>query len=162
MWYWLLLFLFIVFRRFCDVVLHSLLFDVIPRPSVSYRQVFTPISYFQSSSSQSDSRHIHFNLSGPLCYSFTASATDLRDLYLTLLPDIWHNLLLLRLPWESAVFPWMLQGLPLRFETQTRPVWLFESHSVQQKVFVSRFYLRVTTGRLMKNLPLMGLDLSSR
>ena len=80
------MFLFIVFRRFCDVVLHSLLFDVIPHPSVSYRQVFTPISYFQSSSSLSDSRHIHFNLSGPLCYSFTASATDLREPYLHSFP----------------------------------------------------------------------------
>ena len=25
--------------------------------------------------------------------------------YLTVLPDIWHNLLLSRLPWESAVLP---------------------------------------------------------
>ena len=52
------------------------------------------------------------------------SATDLRELflpsgafYLTLLPDIWHNLLLSRLPLESVVFPWRLQGLPLSFET---------------------------------------------
>ena len=33
------------------VVLHSLLFDVIPHSSVRYRQVFTPILYFQPSSS---------------------------------------------------------------------------------------------------------------
>ena len=95
---------FIAFRRFCDVFLYSLLFNVIPRPSVSYHQVFTPILYFQRSSSQSDSRHFHFNFSGPFCYSFTASATDMRDrfslsgvFYPTLLPDIWHNLLLSRL-----------------------------------------------------------------
>ena len=31
-------------------------FNVIPRPSVSYRQVFRPILYFQPSSLQSDSR----------------------------------------------------------------------------------------------------------
>ena len=37
--------------------IHSLLFDAIPHPSVSYRRVFTPILYFQPSSSQSDSRH---------------------------------------------------------------------------------------------------------
>ena len=103
---------FIAFRRFCDVVLHSLLFNVIPRPSVSCLQVFTPILYFQPSSSQSDSRHFQFNISGPFCYSFTSSATDLRQrfllsgvLYLTLLLDIRHNLLLSRLPWEPAVLP---------------------------------------------------------
>ena len=41
----------------------SLLFDVTPHLSVSYHQVFTPILYFQPSSSQSDSRHFHFNFS---------------------------------------------------------------------------------------------------
>ena len=34
--------------------------------------------HFQPSSLQSDSWHFQFNLSGPFCYSFTASATDLR------------------------------------------------------------------------------------
>ena len=38
---------------------------------------------------------------------------------------------------------WRLQVLPLRFETQIRPIFLFESHSVQQKVLVGRFYLCV-------------------
>ena len=37
----------------------SLLFDVIFHSSVSYRQFFTPILYFQPSSSQSDSGHFH-------------------------------------------------------------------------------------------------------
>ena len=37
--------------------------------------------------------------------------------------------------------PQRLHGLPLRFETRARPICLFESHSVQQKVLVSRFYL---------------------
>ena len=39
----------------------SLLFDIIPHPSVDYRRVFTPILYFQPSPSQSDSRHFHFS-----------------------------------------------------------------------------------------------------
>ena len=39
--------------------------------SLSYRRVFTPILYFQSSSSQSDSRHFHVNFSG--LFIFTAS-----------------------------------------------------------------------------------------
>ena len=70
---------------FCNVgccCCHSLLFNVIPHSSVSYRQVFTPILYFQPSSSQSDSRHFHFNFSEPFCYSFTASATVLTGRFL--------------------------------------------------------------------------------
>ena len=66
-----------------------------PHPSVSYRRVFTPILYFQSSSSQSDSRHFHFNLPGFFCRSLTASATVLRGrslptgaFYFALLPHI--------------------------------------------------------------------------
>ena len=65
------------------VVLHSLLFDVIPQLSVSYRSVFTLILYFQSSLSKSDSQHFHFNLSGPFFHSFTASATILRRHFFT-------------------------------------------------------------------------------
>ena len=81
----------------------------------------------------------------------TASATDLRELsrvfYFTLLPGILHNMLLSRLLLEPIVLPWRLQGLPLWLETQTRSICLFESRSVQQKVFVGRFYLRVKTLR---------------
>ena len=46
----------------------SLLFDVIRHPFVSYRWVYQP------SSSQSNSRHFHFNLSGLFRHIFTASA----------------------------------------------------------------------------------------
>ena len=63
--------------------------------------------------------------------------------YLSLLPDIWNNLLWSRLLWKSTFLPWRLQGLPLRFKTQTRPICLLESHSVQQKGLVGRFYLCV-------------------
>ena len=59
----------------------SLLFDVIPHPSVSYHWVFTPILYSQSSSSQSDSLHFHFNFSG--LFIFTASAMVLSGLFFT-------------------------------------------------------------------------------
>ena len=90
-----------------------------------------------------------FTFFGVFLYCCTVSATDLRELflfsdifYLTPFPDIWHNLLLSRLPWELAVLHWRLQGLPLRFETQSSPICLFKSHSVQQKVF-SKFYLCV-------------------
>ena len=68
------------------------LFDIIPHPSVDYRQVFRPILYFQPSPSQSDLRHFHFQ---PFRYLLTASATVLSGhflptgvFYLTLLPNI--------------------------------------------------------------------------
>ena len=115
-------------------VFHSLLFGVIPHPCVSYHQVFTPIFYFQARSSQSDSWCFHFNLSGPFCYSFIASATVLRGcflptgvFYLTLLPDIFGTTYFSRSPWDRAVLPWSLQGFMLIHETQTWPICLFES-----------------------------------
>ena len=75
------------------IFLHShFLFDIIPHPSVDYRQVFRPILSFQPSSSQSDLRHFHFQ---PFRYLLTTSATVLRGhflptgvFYLTFLPDI--------------------------------------------------------------------------
>ena len=89
---------FVVVSSFVDVlhfvvVLHShFLFDVISHLSVDYRRVFTPISYFQPSPSQSDLRHFHFQ---PFRYLLTASATVLSGhflptgvFYLTLLPNI--------------------------------------------------------------------------
>ena len=116
-------------------VLHSLLFDVIPHPSVSYRQVFIPILYFQPSLSQSDSRHFHFNLSELFFHSFIASVLALSGdflptgvFYLMLFIHIFsHNLLLSRFPWEPAVLPWSLQGFMLILEVQTWPMWLFDS-----------------------------------
>ena len=58
----------------------SLLFDIIPHPSVDYRRVFTPILYFQPSPSQSDLRHFHFQ---PFRYLLTASATVLSGPFFT-------------------------------------------------------------------------------
>ena len=73
-----LLLLFFIFV----VVHHSLLFNVIPCPSMDYRWVFTPILYFQPSSSQSDSRHFHFHLFEIFFHSFTWSATVLSGHFL--------------------------------------------------------------------------------
>ena len=78
--------LLLFFIHFCSsfvvVVLHSLLFNVIPHPSVDYCRVFTPILYFQHSPSQSDLQHFHFNLSRIFFHSFTASATVLSGRFL--------------------------------------------------------------------------------
>ena len=80
------------YSSFVDVLHSHFLFDIIPHPSVDYRQVFRPILYFQPSPSQSDLRHFHFQ---PFRYLLTASATVLSGhflptgvFYLTLLPDI--------------------------------------------------------------------------
>ena len=61
---------------FADVLHSHLLFDIIPHPAVDYRQIFTPILYFQPSPSQSDSRHFHFQ---PFRYLHAASATALSE-----------------------------------------------------------------------------------
>ena len=84
------------------VFLHShFLLDVIPHPSVDYRRVFTPILYFQPSSSQSDPRHFHFL---PFRYLLAESTAVLSGhflptsvFYLTLLHQHF-NLRLSRLP----------------------------------------------------------------
>ena len=77
-----LLFILLLFFIYClffifVVVLHSLLFNVIPHASVDYRQVFTPILYFQPSTSQSDSRRDTFILTFPRS-SFTVLPRALR------------------------------------------------------------------------------------
>ena len=78
------------------VFLHShFLFDIIPHPSVDYRQVFRPILYFQPSPLQSDLQHFHFQL---FHYLLNASTTVLSEhllptgvFYLTLLPNIFRT-----------------------------------------------------------------------
>ena len=110
-------FVMLVVVRFCFVmllvVLHSLLFDVIPHPSVSYCRVLTSILYFQSSSLQSDFRHFHFNFSGPFFHSFTVSTLVLSGHFFTYRcflpyapsPCLCHKLLSSRTLWEPAGFP---------------------------------------------------------
>ena len=61
-------------------------------------------------------------------------------LYLTLRPEIWHNLLLSRLPWGRQ---FSLQGCrAFHWCSKHRPgPTVCLSHTVQQTVFVARFYL---------------------
>ena len=92
-----------------------------------------------------------------ICHS-TTSATDLREIflpsdlfYLKLLLDIWCNGMFHQPAFkgslEQAVLPWSCRAFQPWFETQTRPISLFESHSVQQNIFLGRFYLCVTALR---------------
>ena len=98
-------------------VLHSyFLFDIIPHPSVDYRQVFRPILYFQPSPSQSNSRHLHFSTI-PLSsyrepYDFEwAFFTHRRFLPYAPSQNFWHNLLLSRFHWKLAVTFLKVAGL---------------------------------------------------
>ena len=78
----------------------------------------------------------------------TVSATVLRELfllsglfYLTLLPDIWHNLLFYQgFPGAGSSALKVVTGSPTEIRN-IDPAHLFESHSIQQKILVSRFYL---------------------
>ena len=91
------------------VVLHSLLFDVKPYPSLSYCRVFRPILYFQPSSLQGNSWQFHFNLSGPFFtvlrerYGFERAFSTHRRFFYAPSPHFCHNLLFSRSPWEAAI-----------------------------------------------------------
>ena len=87
-------------------------------------------------------RYFIFHLSQVLLCCCTASPTDLREHLLlpgvfTLhsFPPFGTTCFFSRIPWEPAVLPWSLQDLSLMFETQTRSICLFESHSVHQKLY---------------------------
>ena len=140
-WYWLLFF---IHCCFCDVVFHSLLFDVMPHSSVSYHRVFTPILYFQPSSSQRDWHHFHFNLSGPFFHSFIASATVLSGHFLTTF--IFYLTLLPTFLWQPAFIKASLgaDSSSLKFagfhsdcwsSKHTRPICLFDSQQSSILIF---------------------------
>ena len=74
-----LIFILLLYLHLSIFVIHIYFFDIIPHPSVDYCRVFTPILYFQSSPSQSDSRYFHFQL---FCYLLAASATVLSGRFL--------------------------------------------------------------------------------
>ena len=97
------------------------------------------------------------------CCCCTASATDLREHFFILrcfLPYTSSQHLaqpaFIKSSLELAAQPWRLQSLPLRFETQTQGIYLFESHSVQQKVLVGRFYSYAWVSSWNTNQPLTG------
>ena len=109
--FFILLLLFFIHFFLCDIVLHSLLFNVIPQPSMYYRQVLTPILYFQPSPSESDSRHFHFNLSEIFFHSFYHERNGFEWIFFThsrfllYAPSPTFYLRLSRPPWRPAVLP---------------------------------------------------------
>ena len=151
LWCWSL-FCCCCYSSFVDVFHSHFLFDIIPHPSVDYRQVFRPILYFQPSPSQSDLQQFHFAIT-PL--SPYASATVLGGhflptgvFYLTLIPDIfdtfstfWHNLLLSRFHWEPAVTFLKVAGLHTDPQN-TDPAHLFVSFTViHNLLYILSLYL---------------------
>ena len=118
------------------VVLHWLLFNVIPHSSVDYRWVFKPILYFQPSPLQSDSRHFHFQIFRDL---LTVSATVLSGRFLpyALHRYFWLNLSLSRPPWKLAVLPWRLHTDP---QNTDWPICLI--HSNPQFYYSERFIFK--------------------
>ena len=133
------------YSSFVDVLHSHFLFDIIPHPSVDYRQVFRPILYFQPSPSQSDSQHFHFStipLSSYLeRYGFEwAFFTHRRFLPYAPSQHFWHILTFLAhsqhfgttcfyqgFTGNRQLLSWKLQGFILILETQTRTICLFDS-----------------------------------
>ena len=126
------------YSSFVDVFHSHFLFDIIPHPSVDYRQVFRPILYFQPSPSQSDSRHFHFSTI-PLSsycerYGFEwAFFTHRRFLPYAPSRHFWHSqhfgttCFYQGFTGSWQLLSWKLQGFILILETQTRPICLFDS-----------------------------------
>ena len=134
-------------------VLHShFLSDIIPHPSVDYRQFLDPFCTF----SPAHRRVIRDTfILWPFHYLLTASGTVLRGhflpksvFYLTLLPDIfgtfptfWHNLLLSRFHWEPAVNFLKVAGLHTDPQN-TDPVHLFVWFTViHNLLYILNLYL---------------------
>ena len=120
-------------------VLHShFLSDIIPHPSVDYRQFLNPFCTF----SPAHRRVIRDTfILWPFHYLLTASGTVLRRhflpksvFYLTLLPDIfgtfptfWHTSFYQGFTGSRQLISWKLQGFILILKTQTRSICLFDS-----------------------------------
>ena len=131
---------FIFVLHFVVVILHfiasyvmlffSLLFDVIPNPSLHDRRIFTLILYFRPSPLQSDSQHIHFNLSEIFFSQFYRERYGFELVFFThrrflpYAPSPTFYLRVARLPWEPAVLPWSWQGFKLILEN-TDQIYLF-------------------------------------
>ena len=102
---------FCCYSLFVNVFHSHFLFDIMPHPSVDYRQVFRPILYFQPSPSQSDSRHFHFSTI-PLSsyrerYGFEwAFFTHRRFLPYAPSQHFWHIPNILAQPAFIKVLPW--------------------------------------------------------
>ena len=129
---------FCCYSLFVNVFHSHFLFDIMPHPSVDYRQVFRPILYFQPSPSQSDLWHFHFSTI-PLSsyrkrYGFEwAFFTHRRFLPYAPSRHFWHSqhfgttCFYQGFTGSWQLLSWKLQGFILILETQTRPICLFDS-----------------------------------
>ena len=127
----LLLYLYLL-MSFILLLLFSLLFDIIPHPSVDYcRGFYAPFCTLSPVHRRVIRDTLIFN------HSVISLLRALRiwvgifnpQAFFTLrsFPNVWHNLLLSRPPREPAVYPWNLQGFILILKTQTWSISLFDS-----------------------------------
>ena len=122
------------YSSFVDVLHSHFLFDIIPHPSVDYRQVFRPILYFQPRPSQSDLQHFHFSTI-PLSsycerYDFEwAFFTHRRFLHYAPSQHFGTTCFYQGFTGSRQLLFWKLQGFILILKTQTRPICLFDSQS---------------------------------
>ena len=136
---------------FCDCfftsreVFHSLLFDVMPHPSVSYRQVFTPILYFQPSSSQSDSRHFYFNLSG--LFPQSGHFLPMGVFYPALLYVLWQFVTQMRAgtlhPGSSSVLSLTGSSLPADAWSWTTDVWIIRPLISRLRQWATKYRVKI-------------------
>ena len=133
------------YSSFVDVLHSHFLFDIIPHPSVDYRQVFRPILCFQPSPLQSDSQYFHFQL---FRYLLTASATVLSGhflptgvFYLTLLPDILARPAFIKASLGASSYSSKFAGLhtdPRNTESAHLFVWFTVIHNL---LYILNLYL---------------------
>ena len=125
------LLLYLYFSMFFILLLFfSLLFDVVPHPSVDYyRGFYNPFYTFRPT-------HCRLIRDTFICSNIPFLPLALLPwvciflltgvFYLTFLQQHF-NLRLSRFPREPAVFPWSLQGVMLSFETLAWPICWFDS-----------------------------------
>ena len=141
---------------FVDVFHSHFLFNIIPQPSVDYRQVFRLILYFQPSPSHSDSRRFHFSTI-PLSsycesYGFEWAFFTHRH-FLPYAPSqhFWHNLLLSRFHWQPAVTFLKVAGLHTDWSSKHRPgpsVCLIHSNP-QSSIHLNFVFMHVNIAKVL-------------
>ena len=99
------------------------------------------IAFFHFTVSSLFVRYFVFVLLYRKCYGFERAFFNLRRFLPSTPSQHLVQPAFIKASQRPAVQPWRLQDLPRRFETQTLPIFLFESYSVQQKELVGRFCL---------------------
>ena len=149
-------------RDFCDVgccssfivvfvtlvvVLHSLLFDVIPHPSVTIDGFLHPLFTFNPAHRRVIRDTFILTFPGPAFIFLPQVSFEweffTKGVFLLYAPSphFCHNLLLSRSPWLPAVLPWSLHSFMVILKTQTRSSVLL-IHSNPQSWYSEEFLFK--------------------